>query len=313
LAFQNSKVRILVLDWQESLNGSLLISVQGLMTAAKEQEAKKFSQTFILAAQQVGYFLMNDIFRYPDEIQKENQLNVKFDATTPVKPKQQETVKPSKEEKVTPTAPPPKENVQNTTTTTAVVEKQEKKTKPTKTQETKKEPVKKEETEVAPVVKKEETPVVKKEEKKEEPKSFTYASIVGKVPTKSTLEPSQDEKKKEKPKKQETKPETTTTTNGGKQEKPTKTQETKSNGQVNKKQLNQENGEKPEEKKKNHFLHAVYISKVPEALTDDDLHKKFKKYGKILDVSNKAKEKVIFNSFNHFSNLHLFTLKLLKL
>jgi hypothetical protein len=291
LAFQNSKVRILVLDWQESLNGSLLISVQGLMTAAKEQEAKKFSQTFILAAQQVGYFLMNDIFRYPDEIQKENQLNVKFDSTTPVKPKQQETGKPKEEKPAISTTQqaPPKE------TQTVEPKQQEKKTKPTKPQETKTQETKKETSvkkETPIVVKKEETPapvVVKKEEKKE-PKSFTYASVVGEVPTKTTLEPSQDEKKKEKPKKQETKP----TTNG--QEKPSKTQEKSSNGQVKKQSLNQENGEKPE--KKNHFLHAVYVSKVPEALTDEDLHKKFKKYGKILDVSNKAKEKVIFFFLN---------------
>eukprot|EP01080_Neovahlkampfia_damariscottae_P005230 gene5230-8841_t len=292
LELKKSKMRIFAMDWQCSLNDSFLISVQGVQTLNEVQ--RKFAQTFVLAKQDTAYFVMNDIFRFTDEVQKpENQLNMSTEVistnTTPVK-----QTKPIVEKKET--APPVvvPETKENEETKKEKIEKKKVKGSDVKTTKTKTGTEKQQATtETEP----QEKQVTKKQEKKD-PESFTYASIVGENTKTTTTEQStlQDSKKK-KPKKKVEEVEK-------KQEKPSVVEKKQENGKSTKKVEKQ--NQKVEEKKtqvtnstnptnppqkKNHYPNTIYISKVPEDLTEDDLQKHFKKYGKILGVSNKAKEK----------------------
>ncbi|CAA7058897.1 unnamed protein product [Microthlaspi erraticum] len=52
-------------DIQESLNGSFLLVVTGFFL--NEIQRRKFTQTFFLAPQETGYFVLNDIFRFVSE------------------------------------------------------------------------------------------------------------------------------------------------------------------------------------------------------------------------------------------------------
>jgi hypothetical protein len=67
--FQDSKVRISNVDSQGS-EQNIVIQVIGEI-ANKGEESKKFVQTFVLAQQPSGYFVLNDILRYIDEDQEE--------------------------------------------------------------------------------------------------------------------------------------------------------------------------------------------------------------------------------------------------
>ncbi|KXX73908.1 putative G3BP-like protein [Madurella mycetomatis] len=67
--FQDCKVRISNVDSQGS-DQNIVIQVIGEI-ANKGDEPKKFVQTFVLAQQPSGYFVLNDILRYIDEDQEE--------------------------------------------------------------------------------------------------------------------------------------------------------------------------------------------------------------------------------------------------
>jgi hypothetical protein len=69
LDFQDCKVRISNVDSQASFD-CIVIQVIG-ETSNKAGEPKKFVQTFILAQQPSGYFVLNDILRYIDEANEE--------------------------------------------------------------------------------------------------------------------------------------------------------------------------------------------------------------------------------------------------
>ena len=62
LDFQDCKVRVTNVDSQAS-DSNIVIQVIGEMTN-KSQAPRKFTQTFVLATQTNGYFVLNDIFRY---------------------------------------------------------------------------------------------------------------------------------------------------------------------------------------------------------------------------------------------------------
>ncbi|KAF4121165.1 Nuclear transport factor 2 (NTF2) domain [Geosmithia morbida] len=70
LDFQDCKVRISNVDSQASFEG-IVIQVIGEISS-KTGEPKKFVQTFVLAQQPSGYFVLNDILRYIDEDGDEN-------------------------------------------------------------------------------------------------------------------------------------------------------------------------------------------------------------------------------------------------
>ncbi|KAF8903358.1 hypothetical protein CPB84DRAFT_1774662 [Gymnopilus junonius] len=66
IGFDDCKVFIHSVDAQSSLNGGIIIQVIGEMSNHGE-EWRKFVQTFFLAEQPNGYFVLNDIFRFLKE------------------------------------------------------------------------------------------------------------------------------------------------------------------------------------------------------------------------------------------------------
>ncbi|KAF8394030.1 hypothetical protein HHK36_020232 [Tetracentron sinense] len=54
-------------DAQESFNGGVIVLVTGELTG-KDNVRRTFTQSFFLAPQDKGYFVLNDIFRYMEEI-----------------------------------------------------------------------------------------------------------------------------------------------------------------------------------------------------------------------------------------------------
>lgn len=57
---------IATVDTQESYGGGVLVLVTGYLTG-KDGVRRTFTQTFFLAPQETGYFVLNDMFRYIDE------------------------------------------------------------------------------------------------------------------------------------------------------------------------------------------------------------------------------------------------------
>jgi hypothetical protein len=79
LDFQDCKVRVSNVDSQASYD-NIVIQVIG-ETSNKSAELKKFVQTFVLAQQPTGYFVLNDIFRYiNDEGEEELVDNAQDDS-----------------------------------------------------------------------------------------------------------------------------------------------------------------------------------------------------------------------------------------
>ncbi|KAI9681436.1 MAG: hypothetical protein M1817_002720 [Caeruleum heppii] len=70
LDFQDCKVRVLNVDSQSTFN-NIVIQVIGEMSN-KSAPHRKFVQTFVLAEQPNGYFVLNDIFRYINEEDEED-------------------------------------------------------------------------------------------------------------------------------------------------------------------------------------------------------------------------------------------------
>jgi hypothetical protein len=64
--YSDFKAEIKTVDSQESLMGGVLVMVSGSLST-KSTGKRNFTQTFFLAPQEKGYFVLNDIFRYLDE------------------------------------------------------------------------------------------------------------------------------------------------------------------------------------------------------------------------------------------------------
>ncbi|EPS34186.1 hypothetical protein PDE_09150 [Penicillium oxalicum 114-2] len=71
LDFQDCKVRVLNVDSQASFE-NILVSVIGEISN-KSEPSRKFVQTFVLAEQPNGYYVLNDIFRYLVEENEEDE------------------------------------------------------------------------------------------------------------------------------------------------------------------------------------------------------------------------------------------------
>lgn len=83
LDFQDCKVRVSNVDSQASMN-NIVIQVIG-ETSNKGQEPKKFVQTFVLAQQPSGYFVLNDILRYINEdVEEETETEAPAPVDGPV-------------------------------------------------------------------------------------------------------------------------------------------------------------------------------------------------------------------------------------
>lgn len=61
------KAEIKTADAQESYKDGVIVLVTGFLTRKEDNRRRKFIQTFFLAPQDKGYFVLNDIFRYVDE------------------------------------------------------------------------------------------------------------------------------------------------------------------------------------------------------------------------------------------------------
>jgi len=111
LDFQDCKVRVSNVDSQASFD-SIVIQVIGEISS-KTGEPKKFVQTFVLAQQPTGYFVLNDILRYIDDEAEEVTEGAaevtadrpNADVTTTVPEEEQAEV----ETEATPAAEAPKE------------------------------------------------------------------------------------------------------------------------------------------------------------------------------------------------------------
>ncbi|XP_059640390.1 nuclear transport factor 2-like isoform X2 [Cornus florida] len=68
LDYKNCKAEIKTADAQESYEGGVIVLVTGCLTG-KDNIKRKFTQTFFLAPQEKGYFVLNDVFRYVEEIE----------------------------------------------------------------------------------------------------------------------------------------------------------------------------------------------------------------------------------------------------
>ncbi|OQV01718.1 Nuclear transport factor 2 NTF2 domain-containing protein [Cladophialophora immunda] len=102
LDLQDCKVRVLNVDSQASFN-NIVVQVIGEMSN-KSEPHHKFVQTFVLAEQPNGYFVLNDIFRYlsddEDEIVEDEQPQAEVPAEEPPTPAAGVTDAPSHNEDV---------------------------------------------------------------------------------------------------------------------------------------------------------------------------------------------------------------------
>ncbi|XP_044493099.1 nuclear transport factor 2-like [Mangifera indica] len=78
---------IMTVDAQESYNGGVLVLVTGYLTE-KNNVRQKFTQSFFLAPQEKGYFVLNDVFRYVDEANYDGNHASVNDVELPVTPDQ---------------------------------------------------------------------------------------------------------------------------------------------------------------------------------------------------------------------------------
>ncbi|XP_077250257.1 nuclear transport factor 2-like isoform X2 [Tasmannia lanceolata] len=79
---------IKTVDAQESFNDGVLVLVTGYLTG-KDSVKRNFTQSFFLAPQDKGYFVLNDMFRYTEEVEhhKEDQGHVNI-TSAPLPPDQ---------------------------------------------------------------------------------------------------------------------------------------------------------------------------------------------------------------------------------
>ncbi|XP_022728693.1 ras GTPase-activating protein-binding protein 1-like isoform X3 [Durio zibethinus] len=75
LNYEDYKAEIKTADAQDSFEKGVIVMVSGCLTG-KDSVRKKFTQTFFLAPQEKGYFVLNDIFRYVEEKELQNSVPV---------------------------------------------------------------------------------------------------------------------------------------------------------------------------------------------------------------------------------------------
>ncbi|KAJ3693137.1 hypothetical protein LUZ60_012232 [Juncus effusus] len=62
-----TSIEIKTANFQNSLHGGIMVMVTGLIQAGQYEKRRKFIQSFFLATQETGYFILNDFFHYVDE------------------------------------------------------------------------------------------------------------------------------------------------------------------------------------------------------------------------------------------------------
>jgi hypothetical protein len=62
---EGAKVKLTIVDSQRSLHDSVFVCVEGLISFTPSEPLKRFTQSFLLASQKpTGYFVFNDVFRF---------------------------------------------------------------------------------------------------------------------------------------------------------------------------------------------------------------------------------------------------------
>lgn len=87
LHYGEFSAEIATVDAQESYNGGVIVLVTGYLTG-KDSVRRKFSQSFFLAPQDKGYFVLNDVFRYVDDAYHVGSPATTNDVEAPITPDQ---------------------------------------------------------------------------------------------------------------------------------------------------------------------------------------------------------------------------------
>ncbi|KAL2499866.1 Nuclear transport factor 2 (NTF2) family protein with RNA binding (RRM-RBD-RNP motif) domain [Abeliophyllum distichum] len=84
LDYKNYKAEIKTADAQDSYHNGVIVLVTGYLTG-KDNLRKKFTQTFFLAPQDKGYYVLNDVFRYVGESESDGTAGeiIGVDNTSP--------------------------------------------------------------------------------------------------------------------------------------------------------------------------------------------------------------------------------------
>lgn len=105
--------QIKTVDAQESLDGGVIVLVTGYLIG-KDNVKRGFTQTFFLATQDKGYYVSNDIFRYvedADQQEEEEEQGLTYDADA--QNTEHDSVPPQEETVLEQTAARPEEDVVN--------------------------------------------------------------------------------------------------------------------------------------------------------------------------------------------------------
>ncbi|KAJ6807950.1 ras GTPase-activating protein-binding protein 1-like [Iris pallida] len=86
--YSEFRAEIKTVDAQDSLSGGVIVLVTGYLTG-KDEVKRDFTQSFFLAPQDKGYFVLNDIFRYTEKAdhQLEN-LDLPNGTSVPISPEE---------------------------------------------------------------------------------------------------------------------------------------------------------------------------------------------------------------------------------
>ncbi|KAJ6848733.1 ras GTPase-activating protein-binding protein 1-like [Iris pallida] len=86
--YSEFKAEIKTVDSQDSLNGGVIVLVTGYLTG-KDEVKRDFTQSFFLAPQDKGYFVLNDMFRYTEKGDHQHRnLDLPNGTTVPLSPEQ---------------------------------------------------------------------------------------------------------------------------------------------------------------------------------------------------------------------------------
>lgn len=85
LKYEDYTAEIETADAQESYERGVIVLVTGCLTGS-DNVGKRFSQTFFLAPQDKGYFVLNDVFRFLEEKDVTAHNGTTRDVQAPVEP-----------------------------------------------------------------------------------------------------------------------------------------------------------------------------------------------------------------------------------
>ncbi|XP_057964588.1 nuclear transport factor 2 [Malania oleifera] len=88
LDYGKLSAEIKTVDAQDSHEGGVLVLVTGYLTG-KDNVKRNFTQTFFLAPQDKGYFVLNDMFRYVEDVNNEGDQGLASEVEAPLTPDQE--------------------------------------------------------------------------------------------------------------------------------------------------------------------------------------------------------------------------------